>query len=87
MRLLPSSRVSILCCIALVFVAGAAAAAGTREISLQEAVAQAQKETQGKVLSAQTLTVGKRKVYRIKTITRDGRVRIVQVPAEQNTDR
>ncbi len=84
MRLLPPSRVSILCCIALAFAAGSA---GGREISLQEAVAQAQKETQGKVLSAQTLTVGKRKVYRIKTITRDGRVRIVQVPAEQNTDR
>ena len=82
--LLPPSRVSILCCIALAFAVTAAVA---REISLQEAVAQAQKETQGKVLSVQTLNVGKRKVYRIKTITRDGRVRVVQVQAEQKADR
>jgi uncharacterized membrane protein YkoI len=82
--LLPPSRASILSCIALAFAVTAAVA---REISMQEAVAQAQKETQGKVLSVQTLNVGKRKVYRIKTITRDGRVRIVQVQAEQKADR
>lgn len=54
-----------------------------REISVQEAVALAQRETDGKVLSVQTLNVGKRKVYRIKILTRDGQVRIVQVQAEQ----
>jgi uncharacterized membrane protein YkoI len=54
-----------------------------REISVQEAVAQAQRETEGKVLSVQTLNVGKHKVYRIKILTRDGQVRIVQVQAEQ----
>jgi uncharacterized membrane protein YkoI len=54
-----------------------------REVSMQEAVAQAQRETGGKVLSVQTLNVGKHKVYRIKTLTRDGQVRIVQVSAEQ----
>jgi uncharacterized membrane protein YkoI len=57
--------------------------AHAREISVQEAVAQAQRETEGKVLSVQTLTVGKHKVYRIKILTRDGQVRIVQVQAEQ----
>jgi uncharacterized membrane protein YkoI len=46
-------------------------------------VAQAQRETDGKVLSVQTLNVGKHKVYRIKILTRDGQVRIVQVAAEQ----
>jgi uncharacterized membrane protein YkoI len=85
MRLpLPTSRASIVCCIALALAVGTVAA---REISLQEAVAQAQQETQGKVLSVQTLNVGKRKVYRIKTITRDGRVRVVQVQAEQKPER
>jgi len=54
-----------------------------RELNVQEAVAQAQRETEGKVLSVQTLNVGKHKVYRIKILTRDGQVRIVQVPAEQ----
>ena len=54
-----------------------------REVSVQEAVAQAQRESSGKLLSVQTLNVGKRKVYRIKLLTRDGRVRIVQVVADQ----
>ena len=54
-----------------------------RELNVQEAVAQAQREAEGKVLSVQTLNVGKHKVYRIKILTRDGQVRIVQVPAEQ----
>ncbi|MEO6690350.1 MAG: hypothetical protein ABIS07_15785 [Dokdonella sp.] len=54
-----------------------------REISIEEAVVQAQHEADGKVLSVQTLNVGKRKVYRIKLLTRDGQVRVVQIPAEQ----
>lgn len=54
-----------------------------REISVQEAVAQAQRQADGKVLSVQTLNVGKRKVYRVKILTRDGQVRIIQIPAEQ----
>lgn len=54
-----------------------------REVSVQEAVAQAQRQVDGKVLSVQTLNVGKRKVYRVKILTRDGQVRVIQVPAEQ----
>lgn len=54
-----------------------------REISVQDAVVQAQRDAQGKVLSVQTLNAGKRKVYRIKVLTRDGQVRIVEVAAEQ----
>lgn len=65
---------------AALLVAGMALA---REISAQEAVAQAQREVNGKVLSVQTLNVGKRKIYRIKVLTHDGRVRVVQVPAEK----
>jgi uncharacterized membrane protein YkoI len=57
--------------------------AHAREVGVQEAVAQALRETDGKVLSVQTLKVGKHKVYRIKILTRDGQVRIVQVQAEQ----
>jgi len=64
-------------------VAAVASFAHARELSVQEAVAQAQRETDGKVLSVQTLNVGKHKVYRIKILTRDGQVRIVQVSAEQ----
>ncbi len=58
-------------------------AAHAREISAQEAVAQVQHDTNGKVLSVQTLDMGKRKVYRIKVLTRDGQVRVLEVPADQ----
>jgi uncharacterized membrane protein YkoI len=69
-----------LCALALAF---AAASAEARELTAQEAVAKVQQETSGKVLSVQTLMQGKRKVYRIKVLTSDGQVRVVQVPAEQ----
>ena len=68
-----------LCALALAL----AASAGARELTAQEAVAKVQQETSGKVLSVQTLMQGKRKVYRIKVLTSDGQVRVVQVPAEQ----
>ncbi len=60
-----------------------AAVGSAREIGLQEAIAQAQRDTEGKVLSVQTLRVGRHKVFRIKILTRDGQVRIVTVRAEQ----
>jgi uncharacterized membrane protein YkoI len=69
-----------LCALVLALAAGIA---GARELSAQEAVAKVQQETSGKVLSVQTLMQGKRKVYRIKVLTSDGQVRVVQVPAEQ----
>ena len=69
-----------LCTLALAF---AATGAGARELTAQEAVAKVQQETSGKVLSVQTLMQGRHKVYRIKVLTSDGQVRVVQVPAEQ----
>jgi len=54
-----------------------------REITVQEAIAKVQHDTAGKVLSAQVLRLGKRKLYRIKILTPEGQVRIVQIPAEQ----
>ena len=69
-----------LCVFAFALSAGVALA---RELSVQEAVTQAQHESNGKVLSVQTLTIGKRKVYRIKVLTQDGQVRVIQIPAEQ----
>ncbi|HEX5123896.1 MAG TPA: PepSY domain-containing protein [Rhodanobacteraceae bacterium] len=71
---------ALLCALALAF---AATTAGARELSAQEAVAKVQQETSGKVLSVQTLMQGKRKVYRIKVLTSDGQVRVIQVSAEQ----
>jgi uncharacterized membrane protein YkoI len=45
--------------------------------SLQEAVEQVQRETGGRVLSADTVRAGPRELYRIKVLTPDGRVRVV----------
>jgi uncharacterized membrane protein YkoI len=52
------------------------------KLSLQEAVAQVERETHGKVLSAETKHNGHQTVYRIKVLTRDGQVRVIEVPAE-----
>jgi uncharacterized membrane protein YkoI len=67
----------------LLAIASAGPSVEAREVSTQEAVAKVQQETNGKVLSVQTLTMGKHKVYRIKVLTPDGQVRVVQVSAEQ----
>ena len=65
-------------CLALL-AAGSALAA---RLTLQEAVAQVERETHGKVLSAETKHNGRQTVYRIKVLTRDGQVRVIEVPAE-----
>lgn len=76
-------RAMLLRCGLALFAASLSAAVAAREISVQEAIAKAQHDTPGKVLSAQTLRLGKRKIYRIKILTSEGQVRIVQVPADQ----
>lgn len=52
-----------------------------RAVSLQEAVERVQQETGGKILSAETVRIGRQKMYRIKVLTPDGRVRVLQIPA------
>ena len=51
------------------------------EITVQQAVDRVQGETNAKVLSVQTLQVGKRRIYRIKLLTPEGQVRVVDVKA------
>ena len=58
----------------------AGAVQAQRAVSLQDAVEKVQRETGGKILSAQTVKVGKTKLYRVKVLLPDGRVRVVQVP-------
>jgi len=55
--------------------------AGNGTISLDQAVSQARQQHKGKVLSADTITVNGRKVYRIKILTPDGRVKRTQIDA------
>lgn len=56
--------------------------ASAASLTMQEAIAKVQRQTGGKVLSAETKTQGKKTIYRIKVLTRDGQVRILEVPAE-----
>lgn len=76
-------RSMLLRCALALLAASFATSALAGEISVQEAIAKAQRDTPGKVLSAQTLRLGKRKIYRIKILTSEGQVRIVQVSADQ----
>lgn len=50
-------------------------------LTKEEAIARVQRETGGKVLTAETKQVGKRTIYRIKVLTHDGQVRVVEVSA------
>ena len=50
--------------------------------SLQEAIGKVERETHGKVLSAETKHNGRSTVYRIKVLTREGQVRVIEVPAD-----
>ncbi len=51
-------------------------------MSMQDAIAKVERDTHGKVLSAETKRTGNRAVYRIKVLTRDGRVQVIEVPAD-----
>lgn len=54
---------------------------GNGGISLDQAVAQTRQRYNGKVLSADTVRIDGRKVYRIKILTKDGRVKRTQIDA------
>ena len=54
---------------------------GNGGISLNEAIAQARQHNSGKVLSAEAIRVDGRKVYRIKILTKDGRVKRTRIDA------
>jgi hypothetical protein len=52
------------------------------EVTLEEAVEQVRKETGGRILSAETVKSNGRRVHRIKVLTPDRRVRVVNVDAD-----
>jgi hypothetical protein len=60
---------------------GLALAAPAAAQSLNETVRRVERETGGRILSAETVVAGNREVHRIKVLTPDGRVRVVQEPA------
>lgn len=62
---------------------GAAPAHAQRALDLRDAVERVQRESGGRILSAETVRIGKQKVYRIKVLTRDGLVKVVLVEAAE----
>jgi hypothetical protein len=54
-----------------------------REITVQEAMAMIQRDTDAKILSVQTLRIGKRKIYRFKVLSPGGQVRVIEIKADQ----
>jgi ethanolamine utilization protein EutQ (cupin superfamily) len=73
------------CCTVLIALAAISAPAAA-QLSLEDAVEQVQQEIQGRVLKAEEVTIGKKKLYRIKLLTRDGRVQVVKIPADENKE-
>ena len=53
-----------------------------RGISLDEAVARARRQSDGKILSAETVRVDGRRIHRIKILTTDGRVTRMEIDAD-----
>lgn len=72
--------------LALLLIAASLTMAGAPSVtfaaSLNEAVQQVQRETGGRVLSADTVNQGGRMVHRIKVLTPSGQVRIVTIDAQ-----
>jgi hypothetical protein len=66
----------------LAFAAVFAAGPVWASVTLQDAITRVERETHGKVLSAETKHNGRSTVYRIKVLTRDGQVKVIEVPAE-----
>ena len=52
-----------------------------RAVDLQDAVERVQRQTSGRILSAETVRSGRQKLYRVKVLTPEGRVQVVTVPA------
>jgi len=67
---------------ALLAWAGAVMAQAAPTVSLDQAVNQVQRDTGGKVLSAEPHRFGRRLEYRIKVLTPEGHVRVIAVSSE-----
>ncbi|HVF35701.1 MAG TPA: hypothetical protein VND91_10305 [Candidatus Saccharimonadia bacterium] len=62
-------------------VVAAAPVLAQRATGLQDAAERVQRETGGRILSAETVRIGRQKLYRVKVLTPDGRVQVEMVPA------
>jgi hypothetical protein len=79
-------RAHILRRLLLLIALAAIGAPAIAQMTLEDAVERVQQEIQGRVLKAEEVTIGKKKLYRIKLLTRDGRVQVVKIPADENKE-
>lgn len=81
--------------IVLVLVSCAAAVAappsrspnGRSQMSLEGAVQHVQQQTNGRILAADSIPNGRNKLYRIKVLTPDGHVRVMQLHSDDTPSR
>lgn len=73
------ARFVLIVCL-LLCASGAQADDDRLKSDLQIAAAEVQRETRGKILSATKIESGRRAVFRIKVLTEDGQVRVIQIP-------
>jgi hypothetical protein len=68
---------------ALIPLAGTAAGQSVKPaVTLDQAVLKVQRDTGGKVLSAESRGIGRRVEYRIKVLTPDGHVKVMAISSE-----
>ena len=68
---------------ALIPLAGAVAGQSTKPaVTLDQAVLKVQRDTGGKVLSAESRGIGRRVEYRIKVLTPNGHVKVMAISSE-----
>lgn len=82
-------------CAALLASAGVAGARGHtpppkpqtshEQMSLERAVQQVQQQTNGRILAADSIPNGRNKLYRIKVLTPDGHVRVMQLRSNDSS--
>ena len=70
--------------LALAVVMALAVPTGAWAQTLDEAASQAARQYNAKVLSAQTVQEGKKRVHVIKVLTKDGVVKTVRIPVRDN---
>lgn len=64
--------------------AASPAAQKPQPLTIEQAVQQVREDTDGHVLSADTVRSGRTSKYRIKVLTPEGRVRVVEVDSDPN---
>ncbi len=76
-------RLSLLKRVSLAFIGALCFLSSVYATTLDQAVNQVKRNTGGKILSAKTVKRGAKRVHRIKVLTKDGKVRVVIVPAKR----